>query len=350
MIPDLLAQWLPSRRWFAGKGRAIRHVAFATQAELLPGAWNTTVEVTFETGPPQFYQVPLRITRSAEGAIAALEDGYLHDGAPDAEVMLALAGVEARTFRPLTVEQSHSSGVYDERIFGKLYRLLTPGMNPDVEVQAGLGECPQIPRLHGWTDTHWQGTSGMLLQEYFPDAVDGWHHRPIDAEALGATTAALHAALRASFPTGSADLQLGERLAAIAREIPAVAELEPALQARISKASGPVPVQRIHGDYHLGQVLHTAAGWKVIDFEGEPGQPRRTLDTPWRDVAGMLRSFDYAGCPADGFLAGYGHLADPYLLTALLIDKAAYEVAYETRNRPDWVGIPLRALRELAST
>jgi maltokinase len=127
--------------------------------------------------------------------------------------------------------------------------------------------------------------------------------------------------------------------------------------------------QRVHGDFHLGQTLHTPAGWKIIDFEGEPAKTmaeRRAPDSVWRDIAGMLRSFDYAAASVPGprsaawaaecraaFLRGYagGELdgADAGILRAYEADKAIYEVVYETRNRPDWVDIPLRAVAALAA-
>ncbi|GMA30712.1 1,4-alpha-glucan branching protein GlgB [Litorihabitans aurantiacus] len=135
-------------------------------------------------------------------------------------------------------------------------------------------------------------------------------------------------------------------------------------------------LQRVHGDYHLGQVLHAGDRWLAIDFEGEPMRPlaeRSLPDLALRDVAGMLRSFDYAGGSAEhagtpardwvsaasaAFLDGYsealasgtvdgGSLADDPLLRALELDKALYEVVYENRNRPDWLPIPLAALDRL---
>jgi maltokinase len=134
-------------------------------------------------------------------------------------------------------------------------------------------------------------------------------------------------------------------------------------------AAAELSTQRVHGDFHLGQTLHTPTGWKIIDFEGEPVKSlaeRAEPDSVWRDIAGMLRSFDYAAASVPGpdaqawadacraaFLDGYagGGLsgADEALLRAYVADKAVYEVVYEVRNRPDWVNIPLAAVATIAT-
>jgi maltose alpha-D-glucosyltransferase / alpha-amylase len=145
---------------------------------------------------------------------------------------------------------------------------------------------------------------------------------------------------------------------------------------------------RIHGDYHLGQVLFTGNDFYIIDFEGEPQRPlsqRRLKRLALRDVAGMLRSYHYAmlmalhqvaeaGIAEDAYLAlaqwanaldvwlsasflrgylltaGGSSILPPdtthvrLLLDALVIEKAAYELEYELNNRPDWVDIPLHGL------
>lgn len=151
---------------------------------------------------------------------------------------------------------------------------------------------------------------------------------------------------------------------------------------------------RFHGDYHLGQVLYTGADFMIIDFEGEPARPlseRRSKTLAMRDVAGMIRSFQYAayaalfgqvsGVPTKpettsaveswaalwtgwisaAYLRGYFHTAGTAkfvptdaaervrLFDAFLLQKALYEVAYELNNRPDWVRIPLRGILSLVS-
>jgi maltose alpha-D-glucosyltransferase/alpha-amylase len=145
---------------------------------------------------------------------------------------------------------------------------------------------------------------------------------------------------------------------------------------------------RGHGDYHLGQVLYTGRDFVIIDFEGEPARPmteRRFKRSPLRDVAGMLRSFDYAAAAAlrsgrvraedvallrpaadawalwvqAAFLGEYLTIVAPanllprgdhdlrLLLDFLVLDKAVYELDYELNNRPGWVHVPLEGILRL---
>jgi maltose alpha-D-glucosyltransferase/alpha-amylase len=156
---------------------------------------------------------------------------------------------------------------------------------------------------------------------------------------------------------------------------------------RLKSAAGAVLKTRVHGDFHLGQVLVATGDAYIIDFEGEPGRPlaeRRAKASPLRDVAGLLRSFDYAVATTldpkmlanaplaedqrarfitrvrdgasqaflDAYYAGVAELPglqSGELLDFFLIEKAAYEVIYEAQNRPTWLSIPLQGLHRLVT-
>jgi maltokinase len=255
-----------------------------------------------------------------------------------------------------------------------------------------------VARLFGWAEASWTrtdpatGETGTvsadlaMMVEKLAQATDGWdlaldaltagRSFTDEARALGAALAETHAALRTAFPTGrqpGSDVAqvMGDRLTA-ARGIAAQLEpyVEPLQQVFGALAGSDLDVQRVHGDFHLGQTLHTPGGWKIIDFEGEPVKTlaeRAAPDSVWRDIAGMLRSFGYAAASVPGpdseawaagcrqaFLEGYagGELSgdDAATLRAYEADKAVYEVVYEVRNRPEWIAIPLGAVADLASS
>jgi maltose alpha-D-glucosyltransferase/alpha-amylase len=176
-------------------------------------------------------------------------------------------------------------------------------------------------------------------------------------------------------PGESRDLRIES--APLPPEIPAFAGMTDRLLAavdRLARSAAGTPATRVHGDLHLGQVLVAGSEVMFIDFEGEPTrslEERRAKDLPLRDVAGMLRSFDYAAAvaareldrdPADSlitafhqaatqsFLRGYSEAAGAPgpLLDLYLLEKAAYEVNYEAANRPEWLDVPLAGLAEAA--
>jgi maltokinase len=160
---------------------------------------------------------------------------------------------------------------------------------------------------------------------------------------------------------------MGDRLDSAVTAVPGLLRYRTALRTAFRALTADhldsVPVQRIHGDLHLGQAMRTPHGWVLLDFEGEPAKPvaeRRRPQPALRDVAAMLRSFHLAAAWAarnrTAYCAGYsaGGGADPNaspeLMRALEIDKAVYEVVYEARHRPNWLPIPLAAINRLALT
>lgn len=234
----------------------------------------------------------------------------------------------------LGAEQSNTSLVYGDTYICKLFRRLIPGLNPELEIVTALARngSQHIAQPYGWIETELDGapTTLAMTQEFLATANDGWAlalasvrdlYASLDPSAsdaggdfsseayrLGVATAEVHHELAAAFPTDVMDgqevKQMMEdhrrRLAAAIREVPELAEHARVAQEayqRVADVVSEIPVQRVHGDYHLGQVMRTTGDWVVLDFEGEPGQPldeRRALSSPLRDVAGMLRSFDYA--------------------------------------------------------
>ncbi|MFG2515859.1 maltokinase [Streptomyces sp. NPDC048584] len=293
--------------------------------------------------------------------------------------------------RLMTAEQSNSSLVYGDEYILKLFRRIQPGENPDLEVPGALARqgCHRVPAPVAWfrTTRPFKATLGVL-QPYLRDASDGWtlaldalaagDDFTAQAHALGRATADVHLALSSAFPTGAPGANartaaaMTERLTAAAHAVPALQPFVPGLRAAFAALAtcdaGP-PAQRIHGDLHLGQVLRAGREWFVIDFEGEPSRPlseRRSAHSPVRDIAGMLRSFDYAARQRlpwrpewarrcrEAYCAGYAARAgwDPRkkhgLLRAYETDRAVYEVLYEARHRPDWLPVPMAAIERLA--
>ncbi|MQA03746.1 MAG: phosphotransferase [Streptosporangiales bacterium] len=309
-------------------------------------------------------------------------------------------------------EQTNTSLIFGDESILKTFRRLVPGVNPDLEVTLALANAgsAHVAEPLGWieADVAGTGTTLALLQRFLRTGTDGWllatgsvrdllaeadlHPDEVggdfaaESERLGAATAAVHADLARSLETmtaGPAEVTelaatMRRRLAHAQREVPSLATHADRIDQVFRALPGQVssfPAQRVHGDYHLGQVMRTTDGWVLIDFEGEPEHPladRVALMSPLKDVAGMLRSFDYAAHHllveqfddeqhayrahewsdrnTDAFCTGYaGEVgADPRdqraLLTAFELDKAVYEVVYEARHRPSWLRIPMSAI------
>jgi maltokinase len=446
-IEDALAPWLGSQRWFAGKGQGPRDLAIVADTELVAGdpeLRHLIVAVSHGT-TVDYYQILVGLRRKLPARLKHVRIGPIGDGSAggriaydalhDADLTkpllsaiasnanlgtLHMRKVEGAEFETdldslvLTSEQSNTSMVFGEESILKVFRRLSPGPNPDLEVTTALHTLgsPQVAEPLGWIETRLEGvpTSLAILSRYLRLATDGWtlaatsvrdlyaspDMRAADAggdfsgeaRRLGAATAQVHADLAAAFGTDELGAEavgdLTERMfrkldlaVAAVPELGKHADMIGEAYAALAKLRGPFPVQRVHGDYHLGQVLRTESGWVVLDFEGEPATPlaqRRARSSALRDVAGMLRSFEYAarhqliGRPdqaalndvardwvrrnAAAFCAGYAEAggldpgANKVLLTALELDKAVYEVLYEARHRPSWLSIPLDSLAE----
>jgi maltokinase len=420
---EYIGEWIGQQRWYAGKGHVPRLRELSRQS-IESGEPGVDIDVLLvmddEGHVPTLYQVPV-VTRDAlqpalrDHLIAEDGDGrFLLDGPHDPAYaavllrMLAPGLVERSTVtgsRVLTAEQSNTSIIYDidgaPAIICKVFRALHHGDNPDVTLQAALSEAGStaVPRFIGQLRSEWDdvGRPGgrasghvAFAQEFLTGADDGWRVALGFAVArddftalaadLGAQTADVHATLArvlATADTTLADLEnfsvsWTRRLTLATREVPALLDHRAAIAAVYEEAlAGAWPrLQRIHGDFHLGQALLVPdRGWVLVDFEGEPLRPMHERDRPdvaLRDVAGMLRSFDYAAGSTEGwptewalacreaFLEGYrgassGVDLDGYeaLLSAFELDKAVYEAIYEARNRPDWLGIPLRGIEQL---
>lgn len=424
-LRGLLLKWLPEQRWFAGKDRPVTDVTLLSMTELYPGCLHLLVHAE-HTGPSSSadcYQLLLGarerlaphlagafIGRAQEGPFAGLAvyDAF-HD--PRSAGLLLERLRRPGTVGPLRfekdpsvtlphglaprlldAEQSNSSIVYGDAFILKVFRRVQPGVNPDLEVPWALARqgCGRVPAPVAWIrTTQPQDATLGVLQPFLPGAADGWAHalRALaagdgfltEAAELGRTTAEVHLALASAFPTadrtdnGQEAAAMAERLGVAAHCVPALQPYVPALRSAFETfaACGTGrPDQRIHGDLHLGQLLRADREWFAIDFEGEPSRPlaeRRAVQSPVRDVAGMLRSFDYAartrhpwhprwaeGC-REAYCAGYAERAGwdprslPELLRAHETDRAVYEVVYEARHRPDWLPVPMAAISRLAA-
>lgn len=382
------------------------------------------------------WHVPDRVAHAVIGAV----DGHTaYDALADTEVtgLLLRAVVHGQDFGAgvlainesdtpvdtdafglvIGAEQSNTSIVYGHSSILKVFRRLDPGPNPDAEVHRALHgvESRHVAELYGQIVGPVAGTETTfaLLTEFFANSADGWAMATAsvrdlmsegdlradevggdfaaEAYRLGEAVAAVHAELVRAFgssvATGDDLVAILDGMRAEAQQaadlVPSLAELRAPIMAAFDRAgdhAASLNQQRIHGDLHLGQVLRTLDGWKIIDFEGEPAKPlafRRGMHSPLKDIAGMLRSFDYAARGQTinprtdaqhryragewaarnrtSFCDGYAAVAgtDPRhadsMLRAFELDKAIYEVVYEHGHRPLWEDIPRQAVIALTN-
>jgi maltose alpha-D-glucosyltransferase/alpha-amylase len=526
-LEAVLPAWLRRQRWFGGKARSIDSASLV-DAIVLPGGAEAGVVAVLRVeqsgATPQLYAVPMAFVSGAPGedlirtrplaAVAALEletregieHGWLVDGLALSEFCERLlraigrrrrlrgeagevVATPTRVFRevrgpegadltpaPMHAEQSNTSVVFGRRIVLKLFRRLSEGTNPELELGRFLTERARYahsPPVAGALEYRVRRRDPMtlgILQGYVENEGDAWEFTldqlsryfedvrarspeadevrtppgtllelteldpsPLVPELVGAyleiartlgqRTAELHLALAseredpAFAPEPFTTLyqrsmyqsmrnsalrtlpllraKLGEMSDAAAAEATAVLEREEEILATLQAIVGARLEGsriRIHGDYHLGQVLYTGNDFVIIDFEGEPARSlseRSIKRSPLRDAAGMLRSFDYAAYTALFGLVERGVLPEeegsklePWarfwsrwvgssflraylppvsaaglvprdrdalrrILHVLLLDKSIYELGYELDNRPGWARVPIRGILDV---
>ncbi len=383
-------------------------------------------------------------------AVVKLDEGELRFQ-PGAN-LIGLTLPEGADIRRLSAEQSNSSLIVGDALVLKLVRRVLAGVHPEAEMTGYLTErgfANTAPLFGEVVRVAADGTphTVALAQGFVRNQGDGWGYTldflaagveaaaltgqedadtfsayEVFARAIGTRLGELHAVLSqptdkpdfAPEPADAAalegwaagaieqvDIALGmlagikewpdEATAAQAQEVLGHADALRDAARRLARQGAGALLTRVHGDFHLGQVLVVQGDAFIIDFEGEPArtmEQRRAKSCPMRDVAGLLRSFDYAAAAAApgrvatseqaterrqailqefrgkasaAFLEAYRAVleaaeprwvpqeAEAALLDLFLLEKAAYEIKYEAANRPSWIGIPLTGLHAIAS-
>ncbi|MEH3141904.1 MAG: phosphotransferase [Mycobacterium kyogaense] len=429
------ADWIVRQRWYAGRTRQLTRVepiaVTPLGADLDADLDHVLLDVGYGDGTTERYQVLVRWSDTPLpdfGDLAAIgsdQGRFAYDAMFDpaaASRLLALidesATVGSLTFvkepgatlpleaapRVSGAEQSNTSVIFGSDAILKVFRRVTPGINPDIELNRVLARAKNthVATLFGSFETVSETESAEpsalgMVTAFAAGSCEGWDMATAstredfsdftrESRQLGEAVASVHAALADALGTSTVSFPVDtalHRLRIAVDAAPALVEHAPRIEARYrALADEAMLAQRVHGDLHLGQVLRTEDGWVLIDFEGEPGQPldeRRRPDSPLRDVAGVLRSFEYAAYQlvvergsdtsdngelaerarqwvdrnsaafCDGYAAGGG--ADPaaaaQILAAYELDKAVYEAAYEARFRPSWLPIPMRSIERI---
>jgi maltokinase len=432
-VAELVPGYLGRQRWYAGSAEPDPELVRVVDAAELAVRGEGAHRLLWALAEAEGARYQLLIGERPGGERADFLNGhepavlgmagafYYYDATLDPELARAFLGVvtggdeEATHVRPVSTEQSNTSLVYDDRVILKVFRRLVDGRNPDVEVTQALAESGFVhvaPPIAAW---HRDGFDLAFAQQFLSGGSEGWalaltslrdfYARGggdpaeaggdfgAEARRLGQMTAEMHLAMAAAFGVRRREefragiwAKVMDDVTRRLRDVPDPAGTADSLIKRLRAVKDPGPAIRVHGDYHLAQVMRTDTGWYVLDFEGEPARPkeeRLEMTSPLKDATAMLRSFQYAAhfvlleredreqarlepmaqaweahnraAFVDGYLTTPGidvllpgHAEDLAAVTlAFELDKVLYELAYEAAYRPDWVEIPRSAVRRL---
>ena len=403
------------KRWYMGKGRTPTYVEQIDELTI-GNASISLVSLRFREGEPDLYLLTENddfigpLLYRALGKTVGSKSFRSKKGIFSFVTYSKFGREDLESLKPISAEQSNSSFVAPGKLFFKIFRRLQAGAHPEEEVLRFLNEqgyqgSPELLASCRYTSDSGKTFVLGILEKHIPGAQNAWDvftREPTAEKAyeLGCETARMHMVLRemdgceapsemppierlsrlleqnaARFRVGARNDESGDAKgfpdAAGNDELTAVQVIHPHLQKIWTETAPNISAifkpQRIHGDFHLGQVLMTPdAHFKIIDFEGEPTRSlefRRGLRSPAVDVAGMIRSFAYTEAVSKinmdnvrhAFIRGYAKTANvpedalQQELKPYIIAKAIYEACYELEFRPDWFWIPARALIQLAN-
>jgi maltokinase len=377
LLLEHLPAHLPQQRWAGALERTIDSVSIVwldvlatDEAHLV---WSL-VEAQFADGGTQRYQVfigarsthpqPDFLEGKDHQRLAVVPEGdhevVLYDALIDADLAIAVLhlvtpGTEVIVRRPIVLEHSNSSVVFDEATILKVFRKVEPGPNPDVEITRVLAARGYPNVLPPVAELRRDDTDLAVVRDYLVEATEGWDLartsvRDVlasrlppeesggdfapESTRLGATIAGLHVAMADAWgSTPGRPAAWADDMDAFLDHLAATTGGEGRIPLDLEATRAPFRAAgrlvdggreiRVHGDLHLAQVMKVDAGWIVLDFEGEPVRraDRFAHSSPLRDVAGILRSFHYAAATG---------LAEWDLGDVELVDLLA---AWEARNR-----------------
>ena len=383
---------ISEKRWFMGKGESIHQISELDSTEIA-GVQLQILKVEFENGTCDLYATLNDESKTGAllaegfGSFAAIQAYKARNGFFKFQRFAELDRASLATATPLGAEQSNSAFFVKGKSFFKMFRRLQPGIHPEQEILSQLNAThfDGVPQLLGFIEYQDNATSYAIgiLENHIENAISAWdlfsnaQNTDFDffaetALKLGRTSARMHRALKDLIGTPVQPEEIPyAKLAALLKangkeDLLSIIEKKQSLFATENRTDANLLTpQRIHGDYHLGQLLYKDGKFTVLDFEGEPTRTldyRRRLRSPAADIAGMMRSFAYAAAvrkagdnfeqvTTEAFLKGYseesGIAAELLKKEAqpFIWGKAIYEACYELEYRPDWFWIPEAALK-----